>query len=545
MLPLLAAAGLVPAPAQADEPARSYVVVYEESTGGVAGETAVRETELGFHAEREFRHAVDGFAAELTPGQVRELRTDAEIAAVAPDRPVHATGGAALARGDFAPAGVRRILAAGNGSVRQASSAAVAVLDTGIHLNHPDLNASAGTNCIAPGTPPTDVRGHGTHVAGTIAARNNGKGVVGVAPGTKVYAVKVLNDEGRGKLSTVLCGIEWVTAHARSLGIKVANMSLSGDGPRVRSCETTTDPKHRAICASTAAGITYVASAGNDSQPFDRADKPRVPAAYPEVLTVTASADADGKPGASGKICRAGEADEAVASFSDFASTAAGAAHTVAAPGVCVQSTLPGGYGSMSGTSMAAPHVAGVAALCLGEAGDPGPCAGDAPAQIVKRIRETAEAYNRSHGSYGFWGDALRPLDAIRYFGFLVRAPAPRNQPNSPGGPGPAQPQPPDHVKQESADLRIRSARLRGKPRARLIVRGGLEREAAGLRLLIAYRAARIERSTWTRVNRRGRFTERIRLRGEQRGARAVRVTVTFPGTAHLRPERERARARR
>ena len=106
-------------------------------------------------------------------------------------------------------------------------------------------------------------------MAGTIAARNNGSGVVGVAPNTKLYAVKVLNSSGNGTASQVICGIDWVTANASSLGIKVVNMSLGGGGPPVQSCSTTTDAEHKAICRSTEAGVTYVVAAGNSGWDFD------------------------------------------------------------------------------------------------------------------------------------------------------------------------------------------------------------------------------------------------------------------------------------
>ncbi|HEY8465944.1 MAG TPA: S8 family serine peptidase [Solirubrobacterales bacterium] len=534
----LAVGGLSPAAVRAEGPSHSYVVVYDDSAGAVGTETEERADELGFEAERRYRHAVEGFAAELTPEQVRELRADEEIAAVTPDRPVWATT-AALAKGDFAPAGVRRILAAQAGTVRRASAGAVAVLDTGIDLDHPDLTVARGPNCITPGAPPADDAGHGTHVAGTIAARNDGDGVVGVAPGTKVYAVKVLDGQGKGKLSTILCGIDWVTANAAALGIKVANMSLSGYGPPVRTCATTTDPEHRAICASTAAGVTYVVSAGNLSEAFDHPDKPRTPAAYPEVLTVTAVADGDGKPGAAGRTCREKETDDKVASFSNYAVTAAGAAHTVAAPGVCVFSTAPDGYATMTGTSMATPHVAGVVALCRGEAGTPGPCSGMTPAETVAYVRDLAETHNAAHPAYGFWGDAFRPLDATRHFGLLVRAPA------APGTQDPDPAQPVDKSRPPKARVHISRARLvRGKARTRLVVRGRAGRSAAGRRLLVVYRTAGRQRTAWTRVNRSGRFRKRIPLRGRLRRARSVTVLVSFLGTASLRPGRDRAKAR-
>src|SRR5439155_1697599 len=153
--------------------------------------------------------------------------------------------------------------------------------------------------------------------------------VVGVAPGTKRYAVKVVNAQGSGTDAQVICGIDWVTANAASLGIKVANMSLGGPGADDGNCGNTNgDALHRAICNSVAAGVTYVVAAGNSSEDFS-AD---VPANYNEVLTVTAMADFDGLSGGLGTpSCGDGyfENDDAAAGFSNF-TTEASAVDTVA-----------------------------------------------------------------------------------------------------------------------------------------------------------------------------------------------------------------------
>jgi subtilisin family serine protease len=172
---------------------------------------------------------------------------------------------------------------------------------------------------------------------------------------------------------------------------------------------------HIAICRSVAAGVVYVVGAGNDGGDLAT----QVPAAYDEVLTVTAMADSDGQPGASGgpDLCY-GYADDTPAAFSNFATRPADAAHTVAAPGVCVSSAWSlGRYAVLSGTSMATPHVTGLVALCVAS----GPCAGLTPAQIVTKIVGDAASYNVANPGYGFAGDPQHPV-AGRYYGNLVRA---------------------------------------------------------------------------------------------------------------------------
>ena len=367
--------------------------------------------------------------------QLARVQADPNVAFVTPDRPVQAIGSVPLAPSETAPTGVRRIGAATTTTGRQASTVNVAVIDTGIDLSHPDLNAVSGTNCVRSGQSAQDDNGHGTHVAGTIAAKNTGAGVVGVAPGTTLYAVKVLNSAGSGTFSGVICGIDWVTANASAKNIKVANMSLGGGGANDNNCgNTNADALHKAICNSTAAGTTYVVAAGNSAVDFSGS----VPAAYPEALTVTAMSDSDGLPGAVGgaPTCRSGELDDAYASFSNFAVAQTEMNHTIAGPGVCILSTwLSGGYNTISGTSMATPHLVGVVALCLGEVGASGPCTGLTPAQIILKLRSEAASHSNTNLGYGFTGDPNHPVSGA-YFGYLAwagTAPPPAPAPTATG----------------------------------------------------------------------------------------------------------------
>ncbi|HEY6957753.1 MAG TPA: S8 family serine peptidase [Candidatus Limnocylindria bacterium] len=382
-----------------------YVVVFDD---GVDVDAKVAELERSehFRADHHYRASLHGFAAKLSGRQRDAIAHDPAVESIHDDAPVRLPT-ARSSRTVPLASGVKRI----GGGTKPADGVAVAVLDTGVDLSHPDLNAVAGTNCVGGAnrraSAVSDGHGHGTHVAGTIAGRNG----IGVAPGTTVYAVKVLDDGGRGSTSQLICGIDWVTANAAKLGIRVANLSLGMPGSPDTSCgRTSKDVLHKAICAAARAGVVFVVAAGNDAA--DIAGD--VPSGYPEVLAVTAVADSDGADGGRGAATSCGqrERDDTAASFSNYATSADGDAHLVAAPGVCIRSSWPGGgYRTISGTSMAAPHVAGTVALCIAS----GRCAGT-PAAIIQRIRADADA----HGSR-FAGDDHAPHDG-RLYGDLVWA---------------------------------------------------------------------------------------------------------------------------
>jgi len=206
----------------------------------------------------------------------------------------------------------------------------VAVLDTGI-ADHEDLAVLGGYNTITDTTTWIDGYGHGTHVAGTIAAIDNSIGVVGVTPDVGLYAVKVLDDSGSGYVADIIEGIQW---SAITMDIDIISMSL-GSSSYSSSLELACDSAYYGY------GSLLVASAGNSGNPPGRGDNVGYPAKYGSVIAVAATDQND-------KRAR-------------FSST--GPAVELSAPGVDVLSTYPGGYAIGSGTSMACPHVSGVAAL--------------------------------------------------------------------------------------------------------------------------------------------------------------------------------------
>jgi len=226
----------------------------------------------------------------------------------------------------------------------------VAVIDSGIDSNHPDLLVSGGYNTINPRKSWNDDNGHGTHVAGIVAALDNEIGVIGVAPMADLYAVKVLNRQGVGFTSDVIEGLYWAIEN----GMQVANMSIGSSG-----CSET---YHDAIKAAKDEGITIAAAAGNNGE----TDGSIVcPAKWPETIAVSATKQGD-----------------ELASFSSW-----GEEIDLAAPGYEIKSTWNNGdYYVANGTSMATPHVAGVAALVI--------ASGKAisPDDVINLLKGTAES---------------------------------------------------------------------------------------------------------------------------------------------------------
>src|SRR4051812_19513950 len=339
-----------------------YIVVLRDGADTKAVVDKVRKRD-GVKADRTFGKTIRGFSAKLDKQQKRDLLADPTVAALVPDEIIQATA-------QSVPTGVSRVggrqntIAAIDGTDRRVD-ADVAIVDTGI-ASHPDLNVAGGYNCSSSDrTAWRDKNNHGTHVAGIVAALDNGIGVVGIAPGARVWGVKILNDDGFGYISWYICGLDWILAQhdpadpTRPL-FEAVNMSVTKYGCDDHNCGyTNKDLLHRAICRVVAGGITVVAAAANDSH---RASL-NIPASYDEVITVSALADTDGKAGGlGGNRCYSWGGYDKDDTFADFSNY--GADVDIMAPGKCIMSTIPGpSYTYMSGTSMAAPTVTGAVAL--------------------------------------------------------------------------------------------------------------------------------------------------------------------------------------
>ena len=326
---------------------------------------------------------VDVIAASMTPQAADALAQNPSVRYVEPDGPVYAIG-------QTVPWGIDRVFGDESYSfdtwgITRGGEVSVAILDTGIDENHEDLpDLLGGENTIDDAHWGSDGHGHGTHVAGTVAALDNEVGVVGVGPEIGLYAVKVLDDGGSGSASSVVAGIEWAVGE----GIPVLNMSL-GSSENSTTMEDACD-------AAYADGHLLIAAAGNSGNFMGRGDNVIYPAKYESVIAVAASTSSDSR--------------------AFFSST--GPAVELIAPGNSILSTIPGdNYGTKSGTSMASPHAAGVAVLVL--AADPDLT----NLQIRAILQDTAEdlGLSSNHQGYGL----VRADLAVRAVGEVEPPPPP------------------------------------------------------------------------------------------------------------------------
>jgi subtilisin len=334
---------------------RYIVVLHDRFAPGSSAANKARAArianEFGVGVRHAYGTALFGFSGVVPAGRLEALRRDPRVAWVEAEV-VHEISSQTI------PTGISRIdlpanpTVTTNGLGTKSVALDVAVLDSGI-ANHPDLDVRGGRNFANGGADNWgDGNGHGTHVAGTIGARDNGVGVVGVAPGVRLWSARVCGNSGFCMSGDIVAGIDWVAEQKRNKVIPfvAANFSISS-ADSDNGCTSPANATHRAICGLVDTGVVFVMSAGNDG---------RVKVPYPVTLSVSALADFDGKHGGAfdGTGCRV-DGDDTLANFSNH-----GEKVHIAAPGVCILSTWnDGGYRTISGTSMAAPHVTGAVAL--------------------------------------------------------------------------------------------------------------------------------------------------------------------------------------
>ena len=346
-LAFVLAFGLIASSAAAQPPETVKVLISFDRQPGPAEEGIVRGVGGGV---KYTYHLVPAIAASIPQAAIQGLLRNPRVTSIEPDITVYAID----AELDNAW-GVKRI---GAGTVHdggnKGTGVKVAVIDSGIDYTHSDLDANyaGGYDFINNDPDPMDDNGHGTHVAGTVAAEDDGVGVVGVAPEAMVYALKVLGADGSGSYSDVIAALQWAVDN----GIQVTNNSYGSSGDPGDTVKAAFDNTY-------AAGVLHVAAAGNSGTPPGKGDNVIYPAKWESVIAVAATDESDNR--------------------ARWSST--GTDLELAAPGVDINSTLlGGGYGEKNGTSMASPHVAGVAALVI--AGE-----GLSNIQVRNRLQQTAD----------------------------------------------------------------------------------------------------------------------------------------------------------
>lgn len=350
LVALCAAATAAPA-AAGETIANSYICVFKKDAVArdkVNERANAAATPHGGAVKHTYRNTLRGFSATISAQGVAAMRrNNPNIAYCEQDQVMRIIAPGPVAKGkpgggtsqppQETPYGVTRV----NGGVSALGKTAW-VIDSGIDLDHPDLTVDTGRSRYFTGRSADDENGHGTHVAGTIAALNNSIGVIGVAAGASVVAVRVLDRRGSGSTSGVIAGVDYVGG--AGVSGDVANMSLGGGVSQALD---------DAVIAAAAKGVKFTLAAGNESDNANNHSPAR--ANGTNVYTVSAIDESD-----------------RFASFSNFGNPPIDWAE----PGVRVLSTYKGGgYATLSGTSMAAPHLAGV--LLLGVVRDGGPANND------------------------------------------------------------------------------------------------------------------------------------------------------------------------
>jgi len=346
----------------------------------VVGHIQALERRYGVRANAAFGSVFKGMAVRLNPAQLEALRRDPSVDRIEEEqaygigaRP--SSGGSSNTVAQIVPWGIQKTRVTGSYTLAGNASGTVGsvrtyVIDTGIDTANADLNRIGLVNFVGD-RKNTDCNGHGTHVAGTMAAYDNTIDVVGMAPGAMVYGVKVLDCNGSGTTTTVIKGIDWVAANA--IKPAVANMSLGGGVSQLLD---------DAVRKAAARGIVFSIAAGNSAANACNSSPARIGGGTPGVLVVAAT-----------------DSNDLEASFSNY-----GSCVDIWAPGVGIPSLkIGGGLATMSGTSMAAPHVGGAAALLYGRY----------PATSYDSVTTTLRQMAVPTGTYSKDGRAITRLDAM------------------------------------------------------------------------------------------------------------------------------------
>ena len=322
-----------------------YIVVLDQGATGGTGAAVTRAERHGADVTREYAASIDGFAARMDGQQLAAVRADPAVAYVEPDQRVRIERTQEFPGWDLDRLDQRSLPLNRAYTYTETGAGVTAyVIDTGIRSGHEQFGGrvAPGVDEVGGSPPGGDCNGHGTHVAGSIGAAD-----YGVAKEVALVGVRVLDCDGAGWLSAVIDGVDWVTAHHRSPA--VANLSLGG--PRDTALDS-------AVAESIGSGVTYTVAAGNESESACAGSPARVAAA----ITVAASTVRDQQ-----------------AAFSND-----GSCVDVYAPGTGIRSTWntsDTATATLDGTSMAAPHVAGAAALYL--QANPGATPGEVSAAII------------------------------------------------------------------------------------------------------------------------------------------------------------------
>lgn len=350
-----------------------FIVKFKDQNGNAFEKASKLEKTYSASITNILEHAFKGAIINVPLGKEKDLANDPDIEQVVQDFTVYAidkpsdaganaamSGGAMTAPPQVIPTGINWIDAELN-TTNEGAGVTVAVLDTGIDFKHPDLmvNIALSRDFSGDNTGGNDnnrsIGGHGTHVAGVIAALDNTIGVLGTGSKIDLVAVKVLRSSGSGSFGSIISGLDYVTANANIIGVTNSSFGANGGTNPSQSYLDAVNLLRAAYQRATDAGVVNVVAAGNESQ--DVTTNNVSPAMFPEVITVSALSDSNGTQ----------DSADTWAYFSNFGSEV-----DIIAPGVNILSTSIGGKtSSLSGTSFSSPHVAGTVALYISKNGRP------------------------------------------------------------------------------------------------------------------------------------------------------------------------------